>query len=160
MGLIGYGLIGLGVALALSLLALRVEHGWRLEAELQLATERGRFLAFREEVGEKGRRAEAERIALERTWKERNDAQRIDLVAARAELARRVRDDRRGTRPDGGSVPVTTCPGRVANGTGREPPLATLVPKADYDALEERGARDALKVVGLQRYVSEVCLSR
>lgn len=160
MGLTGYGLVGLGIALGLSLWALKLEHGWRLEVEVRLAKEQGRFAAFREEVAEEGRKAEAEKVAREKTWKETNDANVATLAAARAELARRVRDpNRRGTRPDGSAVPAAACPGPVPDGAGGQPPPGTLwVPKADYDGLEDRAARDALRVIGLQRYVREVCL--
>ena len=133
------------------------------EAERGRASIQGQYDAYRISQEDVARREKEDNDRKEKNWNESNAENTGTITDLRNRLAVRVRDAARAlVRPDGSTIRETACPGSIPDGVARQPvpagPPEGYVSKADYVALEERSGRDVLRVVGLQRYVREVCL--
>lgn len=104
--------------------------------------------AFKNEVVAKAAKAEQEAsqrvIAQQRITQETTDAYQTRLDRLNAELKRL----RKSARPDGSAVPTVPRAAESANDSPGE-----CVPVEEFRALEERSARDALKLQELQGWV-------
>lgn len=121
-------------------------HGYKTASK----TGQERLEAFKNEVAAKAAKAEREAaqrvIEQQRITQETTDAYQDRLNRLNAELKRL----RNSVRPDGSRVPtVPQAPQGVDDAPGE------CVPLGEFRALEERSARDALKLQELQRWVQE-----
>lgn len=121
-------------------------HGYRMASKAG----QERLQAFRNEVAAKAAKAQQEAarrvIEAQRITQEVTDAYQDRLNRLNAEL-RRMRDSK---RPDGSRVPTVPQASESPNDAPGE-----CVPLGEYQALEERSARDALKLQELQKWVQE-----
>ena|SRR5690606_4553549 len=109
-----------------------------------------RLEAFKNEVAAKAARAEQEAaqrvIEQQRITQETTDAYQSRLDRLNAELKRL----RNSVRPDGSRVPTVPQASESPDDAPGE-----CVPLGEYQALEERSARDALKLQELQKWAQE-----
>jgi hypothetical protein len=135
--------IGIVVVIAIEALAIRAFYRkWQAEVEAHAKT-RGEYAAFVGAVKARGDEAQREVDRTVKQWKETNEAIKSDAARRIAALERLSRD--RPVRPDGSSVPRTTC-----SPAGADRPAGELVPLADYAALESRCAIDAVRLQGYE----------
>lgn len=121
----------------------------------------GRFDAYRLSQEDLAEQEKATNDRKEKNWNETNTSNAAVVADLRAELDKRVLNRARSiVRPDGSSISEKACPGPVADAAPGKPvpDPESYVAKAEYLALEDRSGKDALKVVGLQRYITDVCL--
>jgi len=154
---------GLAVALAVSVGVAGCERTRANSAETARATIQGQYDAYRLSQEDLAKLEKESNDRKEKTWNESNAQNTGTIAGLRARLDVRVRDAARAlVRPDGSTISEKACPGPVPDGKAGQPvpagPAEGYVPKADYVALEDRSTRDVLRLVGLQRYVREVCL--
>lgn len=153
---------GLAVAVAVAGGIASCERKRANAAERATAQVQGQYDAYRLNQEALAEKEKVDNDAKERKWNESNRASSATIAGLRRALDDRVRDAARAIiRPDGSTIRETACPGPVADGAPGKPvpDPESYVAKADYLALEDRSALDALKVVGLQKYVRDVCLS-
>lgn len=121
-------------------------HGYRTASKAG----QERLEAFKNEIAAKAAKAEQEAarrvIEQQRITQETTDAYQDRLNRLNAEL-KRLRNSK---RPDGSRVPTVPQASESSNDAPGE-----CVPVGEYRALEERSARDALKLQELQRWVQE-----
>lgn len=142
---------GLGIALILTGLALK---GYKARSEhwhTQFEQERTQFVSFRLQVETEGKKAKAEAEAKEKRQQEVNREVAKSYESRIADLRRqyvRLRDAT-PVRPDGSTVPLSSCGPASPDGTASQ-----SVSLADYRALESRAAEDALKVLAWQSWAT------
>ena len=106
--------------------------------------------AFKTEVAANAAKAQQDAsqrvIEAQKLTQETTDAYQSRLDRLNAELRRL----RKSARPDGSAVPTIPRPAESPNDAPGE-----CVPLESYQALEERSARDALKLQELQKWAQE-----
>jgi len=139
------------------------EHKRANAAEEKTARVQGQYDGYRLNQEALAEQEKQSNDRKEKTWNETNAANTGTITDLRNRLAVRVRAPAGAlVRPDGSTIREAACPGPVPPGAPGQPvpagPPEGYIPKTDYVALENRSTNDVLRLVGLQKYVTDVCL--
>lgn len=152
LGLTGYAIAGLLVAVLAAGGVASCEHKGKIRAQENAARIQGEFDGFVAQTKRLGDQALAEKAAIETKWKEvlANAAKRYQTDLAGRDAALRRLRERPAARPDGGAVPVIACRPAGLDGPGGE-----FIPLEEYRQLEARAYDDALRLTRLQEWVRD-----